>query len=40
MNHFFVITNKPKDKNLEITNYITPTNAPEKFDKPTNAISG
>ena len=25
---------------LEITNYITPTNAPEKFDKPTNAISG
>lgn len=21
---------------LEITNYITPTNAPEKFDKPTN----
>ena len=25
---------------LEITNYITPTNAPEKFDKPTNAVSG
>lgn len=22
MNHFFIITNKPKDKNLEITNYI------------------
>ena len=25
---------------LEITNYITPTNAPAKFDKPTEALSG
>lgn len=25
---------------LEITNYITPTNAPAKFDKPTEAVSG
>lgn len=25
---------------LEITNYITPTNAPAKYDKPTEAISG
>lgn len=25
---------------LEITNYITPTNAPAKFDKPTEVVSG
>lgn len=25
---------------LEITNYITPTNAPAKYDKPSEAISG
>ena len=25
---------------LEITNYITPTNAPEKFDKPSESVSG
>ena len=25
---------------LEITNYITPTNAPAKFDKPTGTVSG
>lgn len=25
---------------LEITNYITPTNAPEKFAKPSEAVSG
>ena len=25
---------------LEITNYITPTNAPGKYDKPSEAVSG
>lgn len=45
----FFFTGNPSDMGLpetevnavlEITNYITPTNAPAKFDKPTEAVSG
>lgn len=45
----FFFTGNPSDMGLpetevntvlEITNYITPTNAPAKFNKPTEAVSG